>query len=109
MSDSTASSAVITVGAVTATAATSGRRVVDHVIAKSTVIEVVHDQIHFVFGGTQAVAASSTVMNTTTPTYGSFNVAPMVVGPNQSLVIVRWAASQTTGSTNEFVFGYVEK
>ena len=106
---STASAAVITVGAVTATAATAGRRIVAHCAAKHTVIEVVHDTINLNFGGGYQPHMSSIAANTTTPTYANFNLGPLVVAPGDSLVIVRWAASQTTGSTNEFEFGFVEK
>jgi hypothetical protein len=109
MSNTDASAALIFVGAITAPAATSGRRIVSHCAAKHTVIEVVHDTINFNFGGGYQPHMSSTVANTTTPTYANFNLAPVVIGPGQSMVIVRWAGAQTTGSTNEFEFGFVEK
>ena len=109
MSNANASLASIFVGAITASAASGSRRVVDHVVGKDTVIEVVHDRNVFNWGGNNAVSPSSTASNTTTPTYAAYNLAPMVIGPGQSMVIVRWAASQTTGSTNEFQFSYIEK
>lgn len=96
-------------GGVIGTAATGAARTVAHVQKKHTVIEVVHDTTTYMWGGTNAVSFSSTVGNTTTPTYSAHNLPPMVIGPGQSLVIVEWAASQTTGSTNEYMFTYVEK
>jgi len=106
---STASGALIWAGGVTATAATAGKRVVAHVQQKHTVIEVVHDTAHYVWGGTNAVSYSSVAGNTTTPTYSAHNLPPCVIGPGQSMVVVEWAAAQTTGSTREWMFSYIEK
>jgi len=89
---STASGALIWAGGVTATAATAGKRVVAHVQQKHTVIEVVHDTAHYVWGGTNAVSYSSVAGNTTTPTYSAHNLPPCVIGPGQSMVVVEWAA-----------------
>ena len=105
----TASGAVIYAGGVVATAATGARRIVGHIQKKHTVIEVVHDTTNIVWGGTNAVSYSSVAGNTTTPTYSAHNLPPIVVGPGQSLVIVEWAAAQTTGSTNEYMFSWIEK
>ena len=109
MNSAILTAAIVTVGAITATAATAARRIISNCVGKDTVIEVVHDTIAFNFGGGYQAAAHSTASNTTTPSYATFNLGPVVIGPNQSLVIVRWAASQTTGSTNEFEFGWSEK
>jgi hypothetical protein len=104
-----ASGAVIYAGGVVATAATGARRVVGHVQKKHTVIEVVHDTTTYMWGGTNAVSFSSTVANTTTPTYSAHNLPPVVIAPGYSMVIVEWAGAQTTGSTNEYMFSYIEK
>lgn len=109
MSSATATVAVATVGAITATAATGARRIISNCVGKDTVIEVVHDTVSFNFGGGYQTHAHSVISNTTTPSYASFNLGPAVIGPGQSMVVVRWAASQTTGSTNEFEIGWVEK
>lgn len=109
MTSTTASGAVIYAGGVVATAASGSRRIVGHVQKKHTVIEVVHDTTVYQWGGTNAVSYSSVAGNTTTPTYSAHCLPPCVVGPGQSLVIVEWAAAQTTGSTNEYLFSYVEK
>ena len=109
MGSALASQATVTVGAITATAASGSRRVVDHVKVKDTVIGVVHDTILFTWGSTSGVSTSSVAGNTTTPTYTAAGLAPCVIAPGQSMVVVRWAPTQTTGETNEFQFGYVEK
>ena len=109
MNSTTATVAVATVGAITATAATGVRRIIANCVGKDTVIEVVHDTVTFNFGGGYQLPKSPIVSNTTTPTYAHFNLGPVVIGPGQSLVMVRWAGAQTTGSTNEFECGWVEK
>lgn len=103
------SAAVITAGALVTTVATGARRILSQSTGKSTVIEVVNDATYFNWGGSDLPSYSSTVGNTTTPTYISHNLAPIVIGPGQSMVMVRWAAAQTTASTNEFELGFVEK
>lgn len=105
----TASGAVAYAGGVVATAATGARRVVGHIQQKHTVIEVVHDTMSVVWGGTNAVSYSSVVGNTTTPTYSAHNLPPIVIAPGYSLVVVEWAAAQTTGSTREHMFSYIER
>ena len=109
MGSLTASGAVITAGALTTTAATGLRRLVGNPTGKSTVVEVVNDATYVNYGGSDLPSYSSTVGNTTTPTYISHNMAPLVIGPGMSMVVVRWAAAQTTASTNEFEFAYIEK
>ncbi len=105
----TTSGALVWAGGVTATAATGSRRIVGHTQQKHTVIEVVHDTAVYCWGGTNAVSYSSVAGNTTTPTYSAHNLPPIVIGPGQSLVMVEWAASQTTGSTREYMFSFIEK
>ncbi len=109
MASTTGSGALCWGGGVIATAATGARRVVAHVQKKHTVIEVVHDTTTYMWGGTNAVSFSSIAANTTTPTYSAHNLPPIVIGPGQSLVVVEWAAAQTTGSTNEYMFSFIEK
>lgn len=103
------SAASITVGAITATAATGVRRVVGHQAVKFVNLETVHDCIQFNWGGSQQVDPTSLINNAATLSHTTVNFAPIVLGPNQSMVLVRWAASQTTGTTLEVEFGYVEK
>lgn len=109
MNSSVVTAAVCTVGAVVATAATGARRIVAQTQVKHTVIEVVHDTFSFNFGGGYQGSTSSIAANSTTPTYSQFSLAPFVIGPLQSMVVVRWGDSQTTGSTSEIEMGWVEK
>lgn len=109
MNSSTGTLAVATVGALVATGASSARRIVGQCQVKHTVIEVVHDTFQFNFGGGYQTSTSTIAANSTTPTYASFNLAPLVIGPGQSMVVVRWGDSQTTGSTSEIEMGWVEK
>ena len=110
MASSAASAGIATVGAVVATAASGTRRIVGQYQVKHTVIEVVHDTFSFNWGGGAVQPSTSSIAaNSTTPTYASFQGAPLVIGPQQSMVIVRWGDSQTTGSTSEIEMGWIEK
>lgn len=109
MTSANKSFAVITVGAITATAATSQRRVIGHQAVKFVDVETVHDCLQFNWGGSQQVDPTSLINNSTTISHTTVNFAPLVIGPNQSMVLVRWGASYTTGVTYEVEFGYVEK
>ena len=109
MANANSSLATINVGAITASAASGSRRVVEHVKVKDTVVPVVHDTIVFTWGSPSGTPTSSVAGNSTTPTYTSVSLCPMVIGPGQSMVVVRWGASNTTGETNEFQLGFIEK
>jgi len=109
MNSNTATAAIVTVGAITATAATGARRIVGNAVVKDTVLEVVHDTTAFNFGGGSQYSSSSTAKNTTTPTYAAHNMAPLVIGPQQSLVVYSWGVTKTGGTTYEFHMGWVEK
>lgn len=109
MNSQNKSSAIITVGAITATAATNVRRVVGHQAVKFVNIETVHDCIQFNWGGPEQVDPASLINNTSTLSHTTVNFAPVVIGPNQSMVLVRWGASYTTGVTYEVEFGFIEK
>lgn len=105
----TKSNSVITVGAITASAATGARRVVSHQAVKFVDVETVHDCIQFNWGGAQQVDPCSLINNAATISHTTVNFAPVVIGPNQSMVLVRWGASYTTGVTYEVEFGFIEK
>ena len=109
MSSNVKSAAVITVGAITATAATGARRIVGHQAVKFVNIETVHDCIQFNWGGPEQVDPCSLINNTSTLSHTTVNFAPICIGPNQSMVLVRWGASYTTGVTYEVEFGWIEK
>ena len=109
MNSANKSGAVINVGAVTASAASGVRRVIGHQAVKFVNIETVHDCIQFNWGGSQHVDPASLINNTTTISHTTVNFAPLAIGPNQSMVLVRWGASYTTGVTYEVEFGFIEK
>lgn len=109
MNSALASQAVITVGAITATAASGNRRIIAHNKVRSLKIGVIHDSISINWGDSAQTLVSALVNNSTTHSDTVINNAPCVVGPGQSMVIVHWAASQTTGTTYEVQFGYAEK
>ncbi len=108
------SAGFIKFGAVVATAATPSRRIIGHITSKADDesdggLEVIHDTLMFQWGDTVTGSSHATRANTTTPTYAGYGLPPCVIGPNMSLVIVRWSASQVTGSTNEVQFSWMEK
>lgn len=103
------SGAFIIVGGITATAATGLRRVIGHVQTKFVSIEIVHDTHVFSWGPTDASHSHSVASNTTTPCYTAAELPPCVIGPNQSLVVVRWTATGSTAPTLEHQFSYVER
>ena len=105
MASSNASGAVIKQGAPVATAASGSRRVLGHFVVRST-IDVVEDNLTFVFGDPSAgqdSVAPATVMNMTVA------LPPVVIGPGQSFMAYQWSASQSTGPTLEVVFGFIER
>ncbi len=109
MASANSSKAVCTFGAVTATAATGARRVVSHSVVRSLKIGVIHDTIAVNWGAPTQALTSTLINNTTTHSDTVINVAPVVIGPGQSMSMVHWAASQTTGTTYEVEFAFIEK
>lgn len=105
----TSSSAIVTAGTITASAATGGRRIVSHSKVRSLKIGVIHDTITMNWGGSAQPLTSTLINNTTTHSDTVVDVAPVVIAPGYSMVLVHWAASQTTGTTYEIEFAFVEK
>lgn len=109
-SNSAASSgAICTAGPITASAATGFRRIVSHSAVRSLKIGVIHDTIAMNWGAPTQSLVATLINNATTHSDTVINNAPIVIAPNQSMVLVHWAASQTTGTTYEIEFAYVEK
>lgn len=106
MDSSRATAASIYVGAVTATAASSTRRVLDHIVFRGT-IDVVEDVFEIQFGapigGGFGSSRVATVMDS------SRSTAPVCIGPGDSMLIHQWAASQSTGPTFQVALGYIER
>lgn len=103
------SAAIITVGAVTATAASNVRRIVGHQAVKFGAIETVHDCLQFNFGGAEQCDPTSLINNAASLSHTTVNFAPLVIGPNQSLVAVRWVTANTALPTYEVEVGFIEK
>ena len=105
MASSNSSGASVKQGAPVATAASASRRILGHYVVRST-IDVVEDNLAFVFGDPSAgqdSVAPSTVMNMT------IAVPPVVIGPGQSFMAYQWSASQSTGPTLQVVLGFIER
>lgn len=109
MNSTNTSAAQIQFGAVVATAASGSRRIVSHSMVRSLKIGVIHDTIALNWGHSAQSLTSVLINNSTTHSDTVVNVAPVVIGPGQTMVLVHWAASQTTGTTYEAEFAYVEK
>jgi hypothetical protein len=109
MNSNLTSAAVVNAGVLVATAATGARRIVGNSVVRDTAVEIVHDTYAFNFGGGSQYSSSSVRKDTTTPTYALHNMAPLVIGPLQTLVVVRWATSMASGSTAELHMGWTEK
>ncbi len=105
----TKSGAFVFVGGITATANTPKRRIVANIQTKTDVIEVVHDTMVFSWGDTFGSSADSLASNAGVTTYPGYAMPPIALPPNTSLVVVRWAVNQTTGSTHEYLMGWYEK
>jgi hypothetical protein len=109
MASTNTSSAVIYSGAPIATAASGSRRVVAHAPMEGVGVNPVHHKHSFYWGVTNAVAPATLIDNTTTLSHQVRVLPPMVIGPNQSMVVVRWGAAITTAPTYEHEFCWYEK
>ena len=96
-------------GALLATAATGARRIVGNGVVKDTVIEVISDSFNFNFGGGQQVWTSVLASNAAVQHHSSISMAPLVIGPQQSMVVVAWGVTKTGGTVYELQMGWVEK
>lgn len=106
MDNTFSTGATITVGAVVATAASSSRRVIDHIVFRGT-IDVVEDVYEIVFGASDGAGQGGSRV----ATVGDFArlAPPLVVGPGQSFLVHQWAGSQSAGPTYQVSFGYIER
>lgn len=102
----TATGVICTVGACVATAATSARRVIDHIVFRGT-IDVVEDVYTIAFGATDGMSGASS--RAATVQDAGRVTAPVVIGPGQSLLIHQWAGSQSTGPTLQVAFGFIAR
>ena len=108
--DSTTAAAVdLRFGAAVAVAAGSSARLIGHGVVR-TVIPVVADQYRFVFGGSE-VAAVHSPMSTigTAIAYAVVPVAPVVLGPGDSLLFHTFSGSQSGAHSFEFSLGFWQR
>lgn len=96
-------------GAPIATAASGSRRVVAHCPMEGVGVNPVHHKHSFVWGAVNSVSPACLIDNTTTLSHQVRNLPPMVIGPAQSMVVVRWGAAITTAPTYEHEFTFIEK
>jgi hypothetical protein len=105
------SQAQISAGAslVTSAASTQRRIIANQSFRNGGVVAVIGDVYQFNFGSTEQIDPMSLVETGTAICNVTYGFAPVVVGPNQSLLFQHWAASATTGAGFEYEFGYIEK
>lgn len=101
-----ASGAVAYIGAVVGPAVTGARVIHDHIVFRGT-IDVVHDVYEIVFGGLGG--GTSTASRVATVMDASRTTAPVVIEPGNSLRIVQWSASQSTGPTLQACLGFIAR
>lgn len=109
MTSALTSGAIISSGAPIATAATGARRVVSHCPMEGIGPNPVHHTHTFSWGSPGAVVPSTLIDNTTTLSHQVKNLPAMVIGPGQSMVVVRWSPAITTAPIYEHQFEYFEK
>lgn len=113
MNSTAKSNATISVGGtLVATAASNQRRIVGHQAVKFN-LETVHDCLQFNFGGPNQMDPTSLINNASGSasnlSHTSVNFAPIVIGPNQSLVVYRWVTGNTALPTYEIETTWIEK
>lgn len=106
MDSTRTSGAVAYAGAVVASAASTVRRVLDHIVFRGT-IDVVEDVYTIAFGASDGMSGASS--RAATVQDAGRVTAPVVIGPGQSLLIHQWAGSQSTGPTLQVAFGFIER
>jgi hypothetical protein len=99
--------AVISFGAVVATAATSEKRI-DHQRVRS-VVSVVEDQYLFTFGNTSPVFPAAMALTGTAVVSALVPMPPAVILPGGNFKLVQWAASQSGAHSFEYTVGWSER
>lgn len=107
MESDAASSATLTVGALTATAASSAVRRLNHGTLR-TVIKVIGDQYLFTFGSSVPALPGMPLEGTLQAAIHT-PCAPVVLGPGHSFLFHEIAAAQSVAATWEFSMGWWER
>lgn len=99
--------AVVTFGAVVATAATSEKRI-DHQRVRS-VVPVVEDQYIFTFGNTSPIFAASTPVTGSLVLAAQVPMPPAIILPGGNFKLSQWGASQSGAHSFEYTVGWTER
>lgn len=102
-----ASSAVISFGAVVATAGTGEVRI-DHQRVRS-VVPVVEDQYVFSFGNPGYAMPAAMALTGTAVVSAFVHCTPAVIGPGGNFKLQEWGASQSGAHSFEYTIGYWER
>ena len=108
MASAVTSGAQIRVGAVTAAAVSTQRRILSHRVFRA-VIEVVEDTYTFTWGSPSLAQVPGLITTGTAQAHVAHAFPPLAIGPGQQFLVHQWSASQSTGPTMEVEFGYYEK
>lgn len=99
--------AVVTFGAVVATADASERRI-DHQRVRS-VVPVVEDQYVFTFGNTSPIFPAAQALSGTNIVSAVVPMPAVCILPGGNFKLVEWGASQTGAHSFEYTVGWVER
>lgn len=101
------SGAIVTFGAVVATAAATEKRI-DHQRVRS-VVPVVEDQYVFSFGNPGYAMPAAMALTGTAVVSAHVQLPPMVILPGGNFKLVQWGASQSGAHSFEYTIGWVER
>lgn len=104
----TGTSATTTAGAVILGTATAQRRLLGNQVVKGANIDVVWDQIEFVFGSTGG-SQGGVVTPTTTAQWFTVQCPAVSIPPGWGWALYQWAASQSTGPTYEVILDTIQR
>lgn len=102
---STRSSASLVTGAITATAASSNRRILGNNFFRVSVADIVGDIYDFSYGG----PVQNATQQIATAVHFTRSVAPICIQPQSTYALYVWSGTFTQGITFEVEFGYIEK
>lgn len=105
---STATSAVLHVGAITAPAASANVRYTGRGVFRAA-IPVANDQYILAFGASDIAASNSGDVAGTTVCNHVCHTSPVIVPPGGSLLVYTWGASMSNSPEVEFEMGYWER
>lgn len=102
-----ATGAIVSFGAVVATADASERRI-DHQRVRS-VVPVVEDQYVFTFGNTSPIFPAAMALSGTAIVSAQVSMPPVCIRPGGNFKLAEWGASQSGAHSFEYTVGWVER